>query len=84
MSGYNFINETNIAMDDNGHGTAVAGIIGAIGDNQEGIAGITWGPKLLPLKVMDLEGYGTYMNLAQGIIYAVENNAKTLRFVLTF
>ncbi len=50
--GYDFFNDNTITTDDvNGHGTAVAGIIGAIGNNLRGIAGISWNTTLVPLQV---------------------------------
>jgi len=78
ISGYDFVNEDNDAMDDNGHGTEVAGIIGASGNNGKGIAGINWYCKLMPVKVMDSAGVGTYYDLYQGIMYAADNNAKVI------
>ena len=42
IPGYDFVNDDTDAWDDNGHGTAIAGVIGAIGDNREGIAGVDW------------------------------------------
>ena len=44
--------------DDNGHGTAMAGIIAAEGDNQQGIAGVMWRASILPLKALDSTGSG--------------------------
>jgi len=76
IPGYDFINDDPEPMDDNGHGTLVAGVIAAKGENGEGIAGVSWYSKIMPIKVVDSQGSGHYFNLAQGIIYAVENGAK--------
>ncbi len=46
-------------MDDNGHGTHVAGIIGAVGNNGKGVAGVAWNVKILPCKFLDATGSGT-------------------------
>lgn len=46
-------------MDDNGHGTHVAGIIGAVSNNSTGVAGVNWRVKLLACKFMDSEGRGS-------------------------
>jgi subtilisin family serine protease len=46
-------------MDDNGHGTHVAGIIGAVGNNGIGVAGVAWNVKILPCKFLDATGSGT-------------------------
>ena len=56
--------------DDNGHGTHVAGTIGAVTDNRLGIAGVMWDVEILPVKVLDRTGYGGEWNIAQGLLYA--------------
>ena len=78
IAGYDFVNDDNDAMDDNGHGTAVAGIIGAIGNNNKGIVGVNWACKIMPVKVVGSNGTGSYFNIAQGILYATDNNARVL------
>jgi len=78
ISGYDFVNNDDDAMDDNGHGTAVAGIIGAKGNNNKGIAGVTWNSKIMPIKVIDTDGYGSYFDIIHGILYAIENGIKII------
>jgi subtilisin family serine protease len=67
---------SNDPMDDFGHGTAVAGIIGAIGDNQEGIAGVIWRAKIMPLKVLGSAGCGSVADEVQAIEYAIQQGAR--------
>jgi subtilisin family serine protease len=74
--GYNFVANTNNPMDDNGHGTLVAGIIGAVGNNGVGIAGIDWNVQLMAVKVLDSTGSGLTSTAIQGLNYAVANGAK--------
>ncbi|MCG5510767.1 S8 family serine peptidase [Ectothiorhodospira lacustris] len=62
----------NDAMDDNGHGTHVAGIIGARGDNALGITGISWQASLLPLKFLAADGTGHVSDAVEAIYYAAE------------
>lgn len=66
--------DVNVAdpMDDNGHGTHCAGIIGAEGDNDEGIAGINWHIQIMPLKFLGRGGFGTTKNAIEAINYAID------------
>jgi len=77
--GWDFVNNDNDAMDDNGHGTHVAGIIGAVTNNNIGVAGTCWNVKLLPVKILDKDGSDTVVDvLAMGILYAIDNGAKII------
>lgn len=76
---------SNIAdpMDDNGHGTHVAGIIGAEGNNGEGIAGINWNVKIMPLKFLGRGGFGNVKDAIEAINYAIDRkkNGVNLRVI---
>lgn len=76
--GYDFDGSSD-PMDTGGHGTHVAGIIGAVGNNGIGVSGIAWKTQLMALKS------GTYGSIIEGIDYAVKNNAKVVNmsFVIT-
>ncbi len=63
-------------MDDNGHGTHCAGIIGAEGDNGKGIAGINWNVSIMPLKFLGRGGFGTTKNAIEAINYAIDRKQK--------
>jgi subtilisin family serine protease len=63
-------------MDDNGHGTHCAGIIGAEGNNGEGIAGINWTVKIMPLKFLGRGGFGSTKNAIEAINYAIDRKKK--------
>lgn len=82
---HGFDAETNSPdpMDDNGHGTHVAGIIGAEGDNGEGIAGINWKVKILPLKFLGRGGFGSTKNAIEAINYAIDRkkNGVNIRVI---
>jgi subtilisin family serine protease len=77
-TGRDFVNNDLDATDDNSHGTWVAGIAAAESNNNEGIAGVAWNCKVLPVKVMDAEGLGFYDELIDGIIWAADNGAKVI------
>ncbi|MCA1632571.1 MAG: S8 family serine peptidase [Acidobacteria bacterium] len=64
-------NEARDPMDDNGHGTHCAGIIGAEGDNNEGIAGVNWKVEIMPLKFMSAGGFGTTKDAIEAINYVI-------------
>lgn len=76
--GWDFINIDNEPLDDNMHGTHVAGIAGAVGGNGIGIAGAAWNVKLMPIKVFQSNGVGNASTIAQGITYAAMNGATIL------
>jgi subtilisin family serine protease len=78
--GYTFTDNSSFAgaLDDNGHGTAVAGIIGANTDNGTGIAGINWNAVILPVKVLDANGNGTVTTVSQGLRYAANQGARII------
>ena len=59
-------------MDDNGHGTHCAGIIGAEGENDIGIAGVNWKVQIMPLKFMNAGGFGTTKDAIEAINYVID------------
>ncbi|MBQ7562338.1 MAG: S8 family serine peptidase [Synergistaceae bacterium] len=60
------------ALDDHGHGSHVAGIIGAKGNNNSGIAGVNWDVKLIPIKALDSKGEGTLEDVITAFEYVTE------------
>lgn len=67
-------------LDDNAHGTLVAGIIAARADNQLGGAGIAPGCKVMPLRAFAASGGGEDDDIARAIIYAADNGVQVLNF----
>ncbi len=76
VPGTNLVKKGAPPDDDNGHGTSVAGVIGAAGNNGRGVAGILWNAKLMPIKALDENGDGTEQELGEAILYAVKNGAS--------
>ncbi|MFA6055175.1 MAG: S8 family serine peptidase [Thermodesulfovibrionales bacterium] len=68
----------NDPMDEFGHGTHVAGIIGAVGNNQTGITGVMWRTHMMPVRILNQNGEGDDLDIAEGIKYAVNMGAKAI------
>jgi subtilisin family serine protease len=82
LPGYDFVNGDTDPGDDSGHGTMTAGVIAAAGDNGVGIAGICWLCRILPVKVLDAGGSGSYSAIAEGIRYAADQGADIINLSL--
>ena len=67
-----------VNSDDNGHGTIVAGLIGAVSNNNKGISGINWNVRLMPIKALDSTGSGYASDVASGIRWAADKGAKII------
>ena len=76
--GWDFANNENDPMDDNGHGTHVAGTIGAVGNNGVGVTGVAWSALIMPLKFLDKSGSGALSDAIEAINYARVNGAKVI------
>ncbi|HEY6926209.1 MAG TPA: S8 family serine peptidase, partial [Steroidobacteraceae bacterium] len=81
--GIDTVNGDSDPMDDDGHGTHVAGIIGAIGNNGVGIAGIAWNVKILPCKFLDANGGGTTADAITCIDYVSAMKDRGVNIVAT-
>jgi len=68
--------------DISGHGTHVAGIAGAVGNNGLGIAGVAWGCKIMPLMVFSSSGYAFEVDIAKAIEWSVDNGANVINMSL--
>jgi subtilisin family serine protease len=71
-NGFNAIDSSSDPMDENGHGTHCAGIIGAEGSNDIGISGVNWKVQIMPLKFMNAGGFGTTKDAIEAINYVIE------------
>jgi thermitase len=83
VSGYDFVNDDDNPQDDHGHGTHVAGIATARTNNGAGVAGLSWGAEIMPVKAMDDYGRGKNADIANGIIYAANNGADIINLSLS-
>lgn len=82
VPGYDFINNDTDPTDDKGHGTATAGIMAADSNNAKGIAGVCWTCMIMPVKVLDSSGSGSYSGLASGVTWAADHGARVINMSL--
>jgi len=82
VAGYDMVNNDDVPMDDDGHGTHVAGIIAAAANNGAGVAGVAHGVRLMPIKVLRKNGIGAYSDIIAGIIYAADHGARIINLSL--
>jgi len=84
LPGFDFVNGDSHANDDDSHGTHVASTIGEATNNGEGVAGLAFDCGLMPVKVLDGQGFGSFFDVAEGIDYAVnftQNGQRPVRVI---
>ncbi|MFM8561423.1 MAG: S8 family serine peptidase [Solirubrobacterales bacterium] len=82
--GYDYVDRDSYPNDDNGHGTHVAGTIAEATNNGIAVAGLAYGAKIMPVRVLDANGEGNANDIARGVRFAVKNNAKLINLSLEF
>lgn len=76
IRGWDFVNNDNDPMDDEGHGSHVSGTIAAVGNNGIGTVGVSWSAKIMPLKFLDANGNGTTAGAIEAVEYATRMHAR--------
>jgi subtilisin family serine protease len=76
--GWDWANGDNDPVDDHGHGTHVAGTIGARGNNGIGVVGVNWDVTIMSLKFLKADGTGTIADAVSAILYAAAHGAKVM------
>ncbi len=76
IAGRDFVQNDDDPRDFNGHGTHVAGTIGARGNNGIGVAGVNWQVSLMPVRVLDGDGSGSNVTVSEGFQYACAKGAN--------
>ncbi|HKA82640.1 MAG TPA: S8 family serine peptidase [Acidimicrobiales bacterium] len=82
VAGRDIVNGDADPSDDEGHGTAVAGVVGAATGNGGGVAGVAWNAKVMPVKVLGPDGTGVDADVASGITWATDHGADIINLSL--
>ncbi len=82
VPGYDFVNNDSHPNDDEGHGTHVTGTVAQSTNNGIGVAGVAFSCSIMPVKVLDKNGSGTYADVAEGIIWGTDHGAKVINMSL--
>jgi serine protease len=81
---YDFVANNAYPLDENGHGTFVAGTVAEATNNGLGVAGLAYGASIMPVRVLDASGDGDAATIARGIRYAVNHGAQVINLSLEF
>jgi serine protease len=84
VPGYDFVGEDHLPLDQNGHGTHVAGTIAEKTNNGIALVGLAYRAKLMPVRVLDRNGSGQADDIAQGIHFAVAHGADVINMSFNF
>jgi serine protease len=84
VKGYDFVDHDRMPLDENGHGTHVAGTIAEKTNNGVGLTGLAFRAKLMPVRVLDKHGRGRADEIAKGIRFAVANGANVINMSFNF
>jgi serine protease len=84
VKGYDFVGHDRLPLDQNGHGTHVAGTIAEKTDNGIGLTGLAYRAKLMPVRVLDAHGRGDAADIAHGIRFAVAHGAQVINMSFNF
>lgn len=82
VAGWDFIEGDNQPQDEFGHGCGVAGVIAANANNGVGIAGVAPNARIMPLRVLDANGIGSFSDVAAALVYATDSGAQIINMSL--
>lgn len=80
--GYDFVDDDDQPLDENGHGTHVAGTIAQTTNNGVGVAGVAFEATIMPVRVLNRDGYGSYGDIADAIRWAADHGADVINMSL--
>lgn len=82
VQGYDFVDKSDFVFDGHGHGTHVAGTIAQSTNNGYGVAGLAYDAKIMPLRVLNSQGFGQVADIADSIRFAADNGAHVINMSL--
>jgi serine protease len=82
--GYDFVQHDRVPLDESGHGTHVAGTIAEKTDNGTGVTGLAYRARLMPVRVLDRNGFGNAFDIAKGIRFATRHGAQVINMSFNF
>jgi serine protease len=82
--GHDYIDDDRLPLDENGHGTHIAGTIAEKTDNAVALTGLAYGAKLMPVRILDRNGRGQASDIAKGIRFAVAHGADVINMSFNF
>ncbi len=82
VDGYDFVDNDDQPFDEHGHGTHVAGTIAQSTNNAIGVTGVAFEARIMPLRVLNKQGYGSYGDIADSIRYAADHGADVINMSL--
>ena len=83
VAGWDFVEGDGVPQDGDGHGTHVAGIMGALGHNGMGVAGLNWQARIMPLRVFPDSGDARLTDVVKAIRWAVDQGARVINLSLS-
>jgi serine protease len=84
VPGYDFVDKDKMSLDEDGHGTHVTGTIAERNGNHIGLTGLAPKAKIMPVRVLDSEGFGTARDIARGIRFAAAHKAQVINMSFEF
>ncbi len=84
LPGYDFVEGDRLPLDLNGHGTHVAATIAQATNNRSGLTGIAFRSRVIPVRVMDANGFGDTLNIVKGIRWATNRGARVINMSFNF